>query len=395
VTAGASPESRPRERLLTQTFILLSASHFLHALSYHLFLHLPGFLAGLGARELDIGVLSGLASLAAILGRPPLGRVMDVRGRRPVVWAGGVLGALSCAAYLLVRDLGPLVYVVRIAHGVSEAMLFASLFAFAADIVPASRRIEGIGLFGVSGMLPMAIAGALGDAILSRASYSALFWTGAAASVVALALSLPLSEPHRDRGEPPRGLWSAVVDRSLLPLWIGGLCFAVALAAHFNFLKTFVITHPIARLGDFFTTYAVAAVFIRVAFGSLPERLGPKRVLTAALLLLASGLVTLAFASARSHVVLAGLLAGIGHGYAFPILLGLVITRARPTERGGALALYTALFDGGTLIGGPLLGAIIEAASYRTMFLSAAMLLLAGLAILTVGDRRSTPAHSA
>lgn len=382
------PDPKPlREPLLTRGFVLLSVSHFLHSLSFFLFLHLPGFLAGIGASELDIGVLSGLASLAAILGRPPLGRIMDVRGRRPIIWAGGVLGVVASASYLLVHSLGPLVYVVRVAHGVSEAMLFASLFAFVADIVPASRRIEGIGLFGVSGLLPMAIAGALGDAILTHASYTALFLTSTCASAVALVLSLPLSEPRREAGEPPRGLIAAVVDRKLAPLWIGGLFFAMALAAYFSFLKTFILANPIADLGDFFMTYAAAACFWRVFFGSLPERAGPKGILVAALGCLFVGLSMLAFADSRVDVVIAGLLCGTGHGYAFPILLGFVVTRARPTERGGALAIYTALFDGGTLIGGPLLGAIIEAAGYRTMFLTAAGLVLAGVAVLTAGDR--------
>ncbi len=384
---GEAPGSPARAPLLTRTFVLLAASHFLCSLSFHLFLHLPGFFQQLGARELDIGILSGLASFAAIVARPPIGKILDERGRRPIVWAGGVIGVLACLFYLTVGGLGPWVYAVRVLHGLSEAMLFASLFAFAADIVPASRRIEGLGLFGVSGMLPMALAGTLGDLILSHGTYRSLFLFAAAFSAISLGLSMPLAEPRRTQGEPPRGLAAAVVEPALAPLWGATLCFATALAAHFSFLKTFVAAHPVASLGDFFSTYAIVACALRVLFGSLPERLGPKRVLTFALGSLAAGLALLAFASTRAHVVVAGLLAGMGHGFSFPILLGLVVTRARPTERGGALAIYTALFDGGTLLGGPLLGALIEGFGYRTMFLCAAALVLVGIGVLGLADR--------
>ena len=128
------------------------------------------------------------------------------------------------------------------------------------------------------------------------------------------------------------------------------------------------------------------AVAIRVLFGRVPERVGPKRVLSGALISLLAGLLLLSTASAAWQLIVAGLLCGLGHGWAFPILLGLVIERARPTERGAALAIYTALFDAGVLLGGPLLGAIIESLGYRAMFLSAAALVVLGIAILKWWD---------
>ena len=366
--------------LLTRAFLLLAASHFLHALSFHLFLHLPGFLKRLGAGELAIGLMSGVASFTAIGARPLIGGVMDRQGRCAIIRAGGLLGILACFGYLLVGSLSPFVWLVRAIHGVSEAMLFASLFAYAADIVPASRRIEGIGLFGISGMLPMAIGGLLGDSLLSMAGYEALFQVALGCSVVATLLSLPLTEPAREAGEAPRGILAAVFDPKLLPLWASGLCFATAIGSYFGFLKTFLLANPIGTVGDFFGTYAVTACLLRLLFGRVPERLGPSRVLTAALVALFVGLVTLAFGTSRIHLMIAGLLTGVGHGWAFPILLGLVVTRARSSERGAALAIYTALFDAGTLLGAPLWGAIIEGVSYRAMFcLAAGLIFLGGL----------------
>lgn len=380
-------QSAPRVSLVTPVFALLCAAHFLCALSFNLYLQLPGLFLDLGAREAQVGMVSALMGVCAIVARPPVGRVMDRRGRRPILLVGGVLGSLACFGYFTIDHWGAWLFVVRVAHGVSEAMLFASLFALAADLVPAGRRIEGIGLFGVFGMLPVAVSGVLGDWLVSAGGYTLVMTVGAATSVASLALSWFVPEPPRAQGEAPRGLWAAARERRLLPLWVAGLLFATAISAYFILLKTFVAHHPIGKIGDFFAAYALVASALRVFLGSLPERLGPKRVVGVAMTSVALGAFVLAGADARWQLVIAGVLAGAGHGYTFPILLGLVVTRARATERGAALTLFTALFDGGTVVGGLVFGWLAEHAGYPVMFATAGSLALAGYGLLVWLDR--------
>lgn len=377
-----------RTPLWTRAFVLASISHFLHGLSYHLYLHLPGFLQDLGAAEGTIGLIFGVGAAFAIATRPTLGQVMDRRGRRVVFVVGGALSVAMCASYLFVDRVGPLIVAVRMGHGLSEAMLFASLFAFASDIVPAERRIEGIALFGVSGMLPMALSGLLGDAILQAGGYRELFLASVGFSTAAVALSLPLRDVMRPgEGEPPRGIFAALSQRDLLPLWFAGTVFATALMAHFAFLKTFVIAKGFGSVGLFFSLYAGVAIVLRLGWASLPERIGPKRVLVPALIATALGFAVLALATNGLHVALAGLLCGAGHGFTFPILLGLVVTRARSTERGAALSIFTALFDAGMLVGSPVLGAVAERFDYGVMFWGAAAMVVGGTAGFVAWDR--------
>ena len=70
-----------------------------------------------------------------------------------------------------------------------------------------------------------------------------------------------------------------------------------------------------------------------------------------------------------------------------PWLYSLVVTRARPAERGMAMAIFTGLFDVGTLAGGPTLGLIIATRGYATMFGTAAVLLVAGSIVFARWDR--------
>lgn len=336
-----------------------------------------------------IGLVVSVTAATAILWRPPLGHLMDERGRRGVILTGGILNVMVCALYPTVRDLGVWLYVVRAAHGVAEATLFTALMTHAADLLPAARRTEGIGIYGISGLLPMSISGVLGDVILRHGSYVDLFHVSAAFALASLLLSLPLRDvQHPEHDLPARGFLAAVAQPNLLPLWFIGLVFATALTAQFTFVKTFVLETGIGTVGLFFTAYSIAAIVLRLGFAWVPERVGPKRALMPALAALAMGYVLLAFATTPTAIAVAGACAGLGHGFTFPILSGLMMARARTAERGAATSIFTALFDAGALIGGPLLGAIIREAGYPTMFLSAAALVVVGGVLFTFADRR-------
>jgi MFS family permease len=163
--------------------------------------------------------------------------------------------------------------------------------------------------------------------------------------------------------------------------------FSIALAAMFTFLRTFVDTIGIGSVGGFFGAYASVAVALRVLAGWLPDRVGAKRVLFPALATLIAGFLLLAFANSNGDVLLAGALCGAGHGYTFPLLFGMVVGRVRTADRGSAMAIYTALFDLGVLIGGPLLGAVIELRGYTTMFVTAAALVAVGSVAFAAADR--------
>jgi MFS family permease len=383
----ARPSARPP--VVSPQFVLCFAANFLQNLAFTLYLHLSGFLHELGADEVRIGVIVSVTAATAILWRPPLGTLMDERGRRGVILAGGVLNVLVCALYPTVQDLGPWLYVVRAAHGLAEATLFTALMTHAADLLPPTRRTEGIGLYGISGLLPMSVSGVLGDVILRHGTYADLFHVSTAFALASLLLSLPLRDVRHPAGElPGRGFVAAVVQPDLLPLWFIGLVFATALTAQFTFVKTFVLETGIGSVGLFFTAYSIAAIVLRLGFAWLPERVGPKRVLIPALATLALGYVLLALAATPPAIAVAGACAGLGHGFTFPILSGLVVDRARTAERGAATSIFTALFDAGALVGGPLLGAIIRDVGYPAMFLSAAALVAVGGIVFTVADRR-------
>ncbi len=380
-----------RDPVLTRDFVLVWLASFFEGLSWTLFIHLPGFLADLGGSEAEIGVIFGVAALAAVLIRPAVGRALDRYGRMPVIHIANVVNVSSILLYLTISAITPWLYAVRVVHGMALATLFSAFFTYGADVVPASRRTEGFALFGVSGLLPIAFAGVIGDIVLDIAGFDELFLTAAvfAAAALVLSIALPERKPEAVSGVAPRGFLAMVRRPALRPVWWMAGGFAFVLTAFFTFLRTFVDETGIGTVGLFFAAYGITAVLLRVFLGWLPDRIGQKRVLYPSIGCLAAGFVVLGVATGDVHIAVAGVLCGTGHGFGFPILSGFVVGRAPDEDRGSAMSFFTALFDLGILVGGPILGLIITVFGYTTMFLTAAILVVVVTVTFAGADRRT------
>jgi MFS family permease len=373
--------------LLTPRFVFAWMASLFQGLAFFLFVHFPGYLRELGAAEFQIGLVIATAALSALIIRPWLGRSMDRLGRRPIFMAGNALNMVVLASYLTVDSIGPWLFVVRIAHGMAVGSIFASMFAYAADLVPAERRTQGLALFGVSGLLPIALGGVLGDIVTSRWDFQALFVTALALGVAGFVLCLPLREvAARLPDGTSISFLRPLIQRDLLPLWWMTLVFALALTAYFTFLRTFVDVTGIGSVGSFFGTYASTAILLRVVGGWIPDRIGQKKVLYPAVAVFAGGFLVLAAASTTGMVMIAGAMCGAGHGYIFPIMYSLAFGRAGVADRGSASAIFTGVFDLGQFIGGPALGSLIVVAGYAPMFVAAAAWLAVGTVVFAVWD---------
>ena len=350
--------------------------------------HLPGFLQQLGARETTIGLIMAVAHGVGLASRPVLAPAMDRRGRRAVVRLGSALHVVAAGLYLTVSELGAWIVMVRALHGLAMALLFSAYFTVAADLVPAVRRTEGLALFGVSGILPVGLAPWMGDVLLRSGGYRELFAlsAGLAALSALFGLAIPETAPARDASERPSMLHTLRRPR-LRPVWMVGVVFAAGLTAYFTFLKTYVGTLGLSDIGTFFMPYALTAVGLRLLFGWVPDRIGPRRALFPAMAVFLVGMLVLASARSAMALAVAGVLCGIGHGYTFPILSALIVSRTPDAERGAAVTLFTALFDAGPLLAAPLLGLVADARGHGVMYWVMAGVGAAAVVLFALTDR--------
>ena len=226
--------------------------------------------------------------------------------------------------------------------------------------------------------------------MLARADFEALFVVAALFAGLGLAVTvfLPETATPLAKGERPGGFFAAVFRRRLFPIWAVTTAFSLALTGYFTFLRTFVDETGIGSVGLFFSYYAGTAIALRLTLAWLPERVGPRRVLYPAFGVLIAGFFVLAQAKSGMAITVAGVLCGAGHAYTFPILMGMTVDRATDAGRGSAVAFFTALFDLGTLLGGPTLGLLIEQTGYPTMYRTTGIFLALAVAGFAVWESR-------
>ncbi|MGB0589105.1 MAG: MFS transporter [Myxococcota bacterium] len=349
------------DRLLTAPFLFVTLAHLLQALGYASMLLLPLYLVHLGASRTVIGAVMGSAAIGGLALRPLVGWALDRLGRKPTIIAGTLITTAGMALLWFVTELGWMVYVVRVTVGIGTGALFTAYFTLAADIVPASRRTEGIALFGVTGLIPLVVnplAGELGVAGADLRWFLPLMGLLVLSSLLALAgvpesKRTPPSEPLR-----LRQILAMLTARPLIPVWVATTIFSSLVAVAMAFAAVTAEARGLSRPALLWATYAGGAAFIRLFGARLPDRLGTHNLVAPALASYAAGMLFLASADDNAGFLLGGLLCGAGHGYCFPVLTSQVVTRTPEHVRGGALALFTGLWDLTYLLLPPALGAM-------------------------------------
>src|SRR5690606_2515801 len=233
-----------------------------------------------------------------------------------------------------------------------------------ADSIKVSRRTQGLAIYGLSGLIPIAVGGLAGEITINMVGFVGLFLVSAAVSGLAWYFYYTLPPVPVGGKEERRNFWSALAQKNLLPLWLATLLFSIGLEVVFVFTRTYAENRQIVTAGAMFAVYVFSAATLRLIGGRFYDRLPHRPMVVAAIALYGSGLVALALANSVPTVVAATFMAGCAHGIAFPLLSSQVVARARESERGSAMATFTAIFDIALLVGAPAAGFLIDAHDY-------------------------------
>jgi MFS family permease len=368
-------------------FARLFTAALLQELSFALLIHLPGYLSQLGATEGLIGVLYASSAVVSLVFRPWLGRILDLTHRRTILLFSAVINMAVIIALTVTTVWGPLLWVLFLIQRTIQIALFTTMLTYAADSIPLARRTQGLAIFGLSGLVPIAAGGYLGDVLISRVGFDGLFWGAATSSLVSwlMVWTLPVL-PVRGH-QPRRSFWAAFAQRNLLPLWLATLLFSVGLESLFTFTRTFVDARQVGTAGMFFATYGISAAVTRIAGGQMYDRLPHRPMLVGGIISYGVGLIFMGIAQTVPILVLAAAITGTAHGAVFPLISSEVVNRARVSERGSAMATFTSIFDIALLAGAPVVGFVIEGFDYLVAFVAVGIALLVGAVVYRQWDR--------
>ncbi len=250
------------------------------------------------------------------------------------------------------------------------------------------RRTQGLAIFGLGGLIPMATGGTIGDWFLDAYGFDSLFLASAAASLASwMMVWLIPRQTTTLAGAPRRGFWAALGQRNLLPVWLLTLLFAVGLEALFTFIRTYVDERQIGSVGLFFLLYGGAAIIVRIASNAGLDKVRHIYLISVSLAVYAVGLAGLGLAGSDTEMAVAAALLGFGHGLLFPVVTAQVVSRARETERGSAMAIFTSLFDLAVLTAAPVTGVLIDWRGYTTAFVGLGCFVAIGLVAYIAWER--------
>ena len=378
---------RDRPPILTIPFALLVGAHFLHSLGFSSLILLPLYLDHLGADRATVGGVMGIAAVGGLIARPVVGAALDRVGRKTTLAVGTFALVAGLVGIGAPEAVGPGIYGAMVLVGIGTATGFTGYFTLASDLVPAARRTEGIALFGISGMLPLTInpaAGAIGVEGADLRWFFPLIGAAVAASLPFLAAvraprPAPAGPAPKPNAKPPAHVLVSLSQRPLWPVWLATVVFAGLVAIFMAFATVIAADRGVGNPGIIWLTYAAGAVTVRVFGAWIPGRIGPSRMVPPALLSYATAGVLVALTASPSGFAAAGLFAGFGHGYCFPILTAQTVARVPDRVRGSALSLFTALWDLVKLSLVPAAGALADATDDRTMMIAVVAGALAGL----------------
>lgn len=374
-------------RLYSVAFIAMAGANFAAAASFGVFFLFPLVIEKHGGTKTDIGLIMGVFALAATLCRPWVSQLIDRLGRKHSYTIGSLLMTLlPCGYMLLSNDLAaaylPLLGL-RIVHGVGLALCFTACFTYVADIVPPNRLNEGIGMFGISGLVGLAVGPMLAELALDRWSEPAFFLAASGLAAIGFFCHLPLAETLvRRSSDTYIGFWAVLWQRKMLLVTILAVLFGFGLAGSGNFVAPLAAERRIAFVSLYFLCYSAAAVLVRLLGGRLADRVGEGRILPYALAITGAGLLFLPLVQGHLALAAAGLASGCGHGLLYPALNSWAVRNEPASVRGKVTGIYTGALDAGNFSGSLVLGLVGEWCGLSALFVVAGGALLVGLLVL-------------
>ena len=378
-------------KVMTANFALFFAFYLLTPLM-PLYLH-----ETFGATKDVIGLVLSGYTITALLFRPFSGYFVDSFSRKKVLLIAYTAFAIFFAGYLAATTL-LLFTVVRTLHGGPFGAVTVANSTVAIDVLPSSRRNEGIGYYGLSNNLAMAISPTFAIFVYTQThNFQLLFWLALAIATFGLIVDSTVTlkgqeKPQSSKLKTQNSKLS--LDRFFLKRgWLLGFNM-ISFGFCFGVLSNYLAIYGKQVMG---ITGGTGTWFMLCSIGLILSRLQGGKALREGRLThnAAEGMVislvgyTL-FVACPNQVGYFGsaLLIGLGNGHLWPAFQNMMITMARHNERGTANSTILISWDVGMGLGVLVGGVIAELLGYSAAFWTVAFVNACGVLLYFVRTRQ-------
>ncbi len=375
-----------KDRLVTPGYCFILAANFLLYFGFWLLIPvLPFYLSEIfNAGNSTIGIILSCYTVAALCIRPFSGYFLDSFARKPLYLLAYFIFMTMFAGYIIAGSL-VLFILFRIIHGVSFGMVTVGGNTVVIDIMPSSRRGEGLGYYGLSNNIAMAV-GPMSGLFLHDAgmSYTTIFCCSLGSCIAGFICASLVKTPYK----PPVKREPISLDRFILlkgiPAGISLLLLSIPYGMTTNYVAMYAKEIGInATTGFFFTFMAVGMAISRIFSGKIVDKGKITQVISAGLyivvfsfFLLSACVYIINWNSMACSIIFfaVALLLGVGFGIMFPAYTTLFVNLAPNNQRGTATSTYLTSWDVGIGIGMLTGGYIAEVSTFDKAYLFGACL---------------------
>ena len=380
-----------KDKLITKNYIEILAANFLLFFGFWLLMPvLPFYLAEVfDANKTTIGAVLSCYTIAALCIRPFSGYLLDTFARKPLSLLAYFTFTAIFGGYLIAGTL-TLFILFRIIHGVSFGMVTVSGNTIVIDIMPSSRRGEGLGYYGLANNIAMSIGPMTGLFLHDAgADYTLIFCCSLGSCLIGFLCASLVKTTYK----PPVKREPISLDRFILlkgiPAGFSLLLLSIPYGMTTNYVAMYAKQIGIqASTGFFFTFMALGMAVSRLFSGRLVDRGMVTQVIEAGLYLVCfcffglsscGWLTTWSLQWTTYFLFTIALLLGIGFGTMFPAYNTLFVNLAPNNQRGTATSTYLTSWDVGIGAGMLLGGYIAEIATFKMAYLFGAALTVISL----------------
>lgn len=347
-------QSTASPSIFTTQFWLLGLSSFLFSSSFNMLIpELPGYLTKMSGAEYK-GAIIGLFTLTAGLSRPFSGRLTDRIGRVPVMAFGSIVCFVCGFLYPLFTTVMPFL-LLRLVHGFSTGFKPTGTSAYVADIVPANRRGEAMGVHGMCMGVGSAFGPAVGSMISEAFSLNALFYTSSLFAFLSIAILLNMKETLVKK---ERLSWNAfqITRRDIFepavfsPALVTFLCY-FGYGAVATVTPDFSGYLGLQNRGFYFMFFTIFSILIRLIAGKISDRHGRIPVTIAGCIVLIIAMIITGYANSVPMFFAGAAFFGMSMGILSPVLSAWTVDLSQDDNRGRSIATMFISLEAGIGLG--------------------------------------------
>jgi len=362
---------QPSGKLWTRGFYLMCGSNLLMSVSFYFLIPtLPVFITDvLHVSKLQVGFIFASYTLSALLIRPFTGYFLDGYGRKSIFLISFLVFSFLFGTYALVFTAIQLL-ILRFMHGLSWGVTTTSFSTAIVDIIPAKRRGEGLGYFGLFMTVGMAIGPLLGLTIAGDIHYQRMFIIAAILAFSGFMMASFVKYPvFKTEMSSKRFAWSKLIAPTSIPVSLIILLVCFTYGGVIIFISLYAREIGINNSGIFFIIYAIGLAISRVFSGKIFDRFGPEKISFVGLTSLIIGLIILAIFKSYAGFIIAAFILGIGFGITFPTFQAMINHTVPVHQRGAANSTFFTAVDLGIGLGAVITGLLSGYISLTTTFL--------------------------